>query len=67
MVKVLIKKLDPAVKLPEYKTDGASGMDLLAFIKEPINVEPKKSSLISTGLSIAFSNDYEIKIRPRSG
>tara|TARA_A100001011_G_scaffold290770_1_gene302286 strand:+ start:1808 stop:2245 length:438 start_codon:yes stop_codon:yes gene_type:complete len=67
MVKVLIKKLDPAVKLPEYKTDGASGMDLLAFIKEPINVEPKKSSLISTGLSIAFSNDYEIQIRPRSG
>ena len=34
MVKVLIKKLDPAVKLPEYKTDGASGMDLSGFLKE---------------------------------
>jgi dUTP pyrophosphatase len=67
MVKVLIKKLDLAVKLPEYKTDGASGMDLIAFIKEPINIKPKTSSLVSTGLSIAFSQDYEIQIRPRSG
>ena len=67
MVKVLIKRLDLAVKLPEYKTNGASGMDLIAFIKEPINIKPKTSSLIPTGLSMAFSNDYEIQIRPRSG
>ncbi len=67
MVKVLVKKLDPAVKLPEYKTSGASGMDLIAFLKKPINVKPKTSSLIPTGLSIAFSKDYEVQIRPRSG
>ena len=67
MAKVLIKKLDPAVKLPEYKTDGASGMDLTAFIKKTINVKPKTSALIPTGLSVAFSEDYEIQIRPRSG
>ena len=67
MVKVLIKKLDPSVKLPEYKTSGASGMDLVAFLKSPINIKPKKSSLIPTGLSVAFSEDYEIQIRPRSG
>ena len=67
MVKVLIKKLNPAVKLPVYKTSGASGMDLMAFIKEPINIKPKTSSLIPTGLSVAFSLGYEIQIRPRSG
>ena len=67
MVKILVRKLDPSVKLPEYKTDGASGMDLVAFIKEPVCVKPKKSCLISTGLSVAFSNNYEIQIRPRSG
>ena len=67
MVKVLIKRLDLAVRLPEYKTNGASGMDLIAFIKEPMNIKPKTSSLIPTGLSVAFSNDYEIQIRPRSG
>ena len=67
MVKVLIKKLDLSVKLPEYKTTGASGLDLMAFIKEPIEIKPKTSSLIPTGLSVAFSEDYEIQIRPRSG
>ena len=67
MVKVLVKKLDPAVKLPEYKTAGASGMDLLAFIKKPLNIEPKTSTLVPTGLSIAFPENYEIQIRPRSG
>ncbi len=67
MVKVLIKKLDPLVKLPEYKTSGASGLDLMAFLKEPIEIKPKTSSLIPTGLSVAFSENYEIQIRPRSG
>ena len=67
MVKVLIKKLDPDVQLPEYKTSGASGVDLIAFIKEPINLEPKTSVLIPTGLSVAFPEGYEIQIRPRSG
>ena len=67
MVKVLIKKLNPAVKLPEYKTSGASGMDLTAFIEKPISVKSKTSSLIPTGLSIAFQEKYEIQIRPRSG
>ena len=67
MVKILIKKLDPNVILPEYKTDGASGMDVLAFIKKPINVKSKTSSIIPTGLAVAFSKDYEIQIRPRSG
>ena len=67
MVKVLIKKLDPAVKLPEYKTEGASGMDLTAFIKQPLIIKPKTSILVPTGFSLAFSKDYEIQIRPRSG
>jgi len=67
MVKVLIKKLDPAVDVPKYKTTGASGMDLMAFIKEPIKLAPKSSCLVPTGLSVAFSKEHEIQIRPRSG
>ena len=67
MVKVLIKKLNPAAQIPSYKTEGASGMDLMAFINEPIELKPKSSCLVPTGLSVAFSNDYEIQIRPRSG
>ena len=67
MVKVLIKKLSPSVQLPSYKTDGASGMDLMANIEKPINLEPSKSCLVPTGLSVAFPREYEIQIRPRSG
>jgi dUTP pyrophosphatase len=67
MTKVLIKKLYPKVILPSYKTSGASGMDLMAFINSPIVITPKTSSLIPTGISLAFSEDYEIQIRPRSG
>ena len=67
MAKVLIKKLDSTVELPTYKTDGASGMDLMAFIKEPITLKPNSSCLVPTGLSVAFSKDFEIQIRPRSG
>ena len=67
MSKVLIKKLNPSVELPAYKTDGASGMDLMAFINKPITLKPKSSCLVPTGLSVAFSSDFEIQIRPRSG
>ena len=67
MVKVLIKKLNPAVEIPEYKTSGASGMDLNAFVEKPVTIKSKTSTLIPTGLSVAFSKNYEIQIRPRSG
>ena len=67
MVKVLIKKLNPFVQLPSYKTNGASGMDLMANLEKPINLEPGKSCLVPTGLSVAFPREYEIQIRPRSG
>jgi len=67
VVKVLVKKLNPDVKLPAYKTPGASGMDLIAFIKQPIKLAANSSCLVPTGLSVAFSERYEIQIRPRSG
>ena len=67
MIKVLLKKLDPSIELPSYKTKGASGMDLMAYIKKPINVKPKTSCLIPTGISVAFPEEFEIQIRPRSG
>ena len=67
MVKVLIKKLSPKVEFPSYKTSGASGMDLMAFINSSITIKPKTSCLIPTGLSMAFSENYEVQIRPRSG
>ena len=40
MIKVLVKKLKPSVKLPSYKTNGASGMDLMACIDKSIDLKP---------------------------
>ena len=67
MVKVLVKRLNSKVKLPEYKTSGSSGMDLMAAIESPIKIAPSTLELIPTGLSIAIPEDLEIQIRPRSG
>jgi len=67
MAKVLVKRLDTKVKIPEYKTIGSSGMDLMAFIENSIKILPNTLELIPTGLSIAIPEDLEIQIRPRSG
>ena len=67
MVKIKIKKLDPKVKIPKYKTEGSSGMDLMAFVKGSLKIKPNSSELIPTGISVAIPEDTEIQIRPRSG
>jgi len=67
MIKIKIKKLDPKVKIPKYETEGSSGMDLMAFVKESLKIKPNNSELIPTGISIAIPKDTEIQIRPRSG
>ena len=67
MVKIILKKLNSKIKLPVYKTDGSSGMDLMAFVQKPILIIPGKSEIIPTGLSVAIPENTEIQIRPRSG
>ncbi len=53
--------------VPEYKTEGAAGMDLCAAISEPITLKPLERYLIPTGLKIELEHGYEAQIRPRSG
>jgi len=67
MVKILIKKLQKNILLPEYKTEGSSGLDLLACIENQIQLKPREKKLIPTGIAVAIPNDFEIQIRPRSG
>ena len=67
MVKILVKKFDKNIKLPTYETSGSSGMDLVAYIKNKITINPGKTAMISTGIAIAIPKNYEIQIRPRSG
>ena len=67
MVKILVKKFDKNIKLPVYKTSGSSGMDLVAYIKKKITINPGETAMISTGIAVAIPKNYEIQIRPRSG
>jgi dUTP pyrophosphatase len=67
MVKLLIKKLQKNIILPEYKTDGSSGMDLMANVEQTVKILPGEKKIISTGIMLAIPEQYEIQIRPRSG
>ena len=62
-----IERLENNRILPEYKTNGAAGMDLSAAISEPITLKPLERKLIPTGLKIELEHGYEAQIRPRSG
>lgn len=54
--------------LPEYKTEGAAGMDLSAWLPDgPIIVKPFERLLISTGLIMEIEPGHEGQVRPRSG
>ena len=67
MVRILVKKFDKNIKLPSYKTSGSSGMDLMAYVKNKITINPGKTAIIPTGIAVAIPKNYEIQIRPRSG
>ena len=67
MTEILIKRLSKDIILPKYETSGSSGLDLSANIKTPIKIEPGKTTIIPTGVSVSIPKDLEIQIRPRSG
>lgn len=67
MTVLKIQRLPHNVNVPEYKTEGAAGMDLCAAISEPVVLKPLERKLIPTGLKIELEHGYEAQIRPRSG
>ena len=67
MTEVLIKRLSKNIELPKYETNGSSGMDLSANIEKQIKIEPGKTSVIPTGISVSIPKNFEIQIRSRSG
>ena len=62
-----IFRMEHNKSVPEYKTEGAAGMDLCAAIDEPVTLNPLERKLIPTGLKIELEHGYEAQIRPRSG
>ena len=63
-VKIINKSNNP---LPEYATLLSAGMDLRAFITEPVILGVIDRALIPTGLYIEMPEGYEAQVRPRSG
>ena len=53
--------------LPNYATIGSSGMDIRAFIAEPMQLQPLERLLVPTGLFLEIPEGFEAQIRPRSG
>ena len=68
-MKLFIKRLrkDRSVPLPQYMTEGASGMDLFACLEEEVTLAPGERKLIPTGVAIAIPGGFEGQVRPRSG
>jgi len=67
MVDLKILRLPHNKVLPEYKTEGSSGMDLSAAIDEPITLKSLERKLIPTGIKIELPFGYEAQVRARSG
>lgn len=53
--------------LPHYATEGASGMDIRAWLGAPVQLQPLERTLVPTGLFIELPQGYEVQVRPRSG
>ena len=58
---------DTTVKRPEYKTSGSSGMDVCAWLAEPVTIAPGERTLIPTGIRVSVEEGFELQVRPRSG
>lgn len=64
---VNIKVVSKSGEMPVYKTDGASGADIKAYLKEPVTLMPMERKLIPTGLYVELPKGIEAQIRARSG
>ncbi len=53
--------------VPAYKTSGAAGADVCAYLEENIILKKGQRTLISTGLFFEIPDGFEIQVRPRSG
>lgn len=53
--------------LPQYQTSGSAGMDIFAYLEQPLALKPMERMLVPTGLYMAIPKGYEAQIRPRSG
>lgn len=64
---VAVKVIDASGRLPRYSTPDSAGMDVRAFLSEPVTLAPGARALIPTGLRVQLPRGFEMQMRPRSG
>jgi dUTP pyrophosphatase len=62
-----VREDNKGLPLPTYKSEGSSGMDITAYVKQPVLLKPGDIRLIPTGLAVSVPPGYEAQVRPRSG
>ncbi|MDR2797020.1 MAG: dUTP diphosphatase [Treponema sp.] len=66
-LEIAVYKHEPDIRLPQYETSGASGMDIRAFLEQGVCIFPLERVRIPTGLIFEIPPGYEAQVRPRSG
>lgn len=68
-IKIKVRQKEDAkdLPLPSYATEGSSGMDLYADVREGLTLDPGQIKLVSAGIYVSIPSGYEAEIRPRSG
>ena len=64
---ILIRKLHPDARIPQYMSELAAGLDIHALVDTPQTLRPGERCLVSTGLAMSIPPGYEVQVRPRSG
>ena len=69
MLKIIIEKVSKSenFQLPKYHSENSSGLDIVADIKEPVNLKQNEIILVPTGIKLKIPRGYEGQVRPRSG
>jgi dUTP pyrophosphatase len=67
LVKISRLRGNDDLPLPAYESEGSSGMDVRANVREPVRIDPGEIKFIPTGLAVSVPFGFEVQIRPRSG
>ena len=69
MLKIIIEKVSRSenFELPKYHSENSSGLDIIADIKDPVNLKQNEIFLVPTGIKLKIPQGYEGQVRPRSG
>ena len=69
MLKIIIEKVSRSenFQLPKYHSENSSGLDIVADLKDPVNLNQNEIFLLPTGIKLKIPRGYEGQVRPRSG